>query len=195
MWIEHFGGSRLWKFPVLKLYLFLLCSLFSVTLGNTRISHFSNFMFWSIFNKKHQEHGLGFWLWVDHLETWLPFQTAKSWLYKVLSNIQLDTIESNIAKSIFFVFVIGRGFERRLWWWSLHHRGKRASLFLLPWNCKSWTWTWWPCYSMTNPHEGNPSSPGRVAMLVPAEEESKVMLMIHWWWLIRLIQDDAKMAT
>ena len=101
MWIEHFGGSRLWKFPVLKLYLFLLCSLFSVTLGNTRISYFSNFMFWSIFNKKHQEHGLGFWLWVDHLETWLPFQTAKSWLYKVLSNIQLDTIESNIAISIF----------------------------------------------------------------------------------------------
>ena len=101
MWIEHFGGSRLWKFPVLKLYLFLLCSLFSVTLGNTRISYFSNFMFWSIFNKKRQEHGLGFWLWVDHLETWLPFQTAKSWLYKVLSNLQLDTIESNIAISIF----------------------------------------------------------------------------------------------
>ena len=50
---------------------------------------------------------------------------------------------------------------------------------------------------MTNPHEGNPSSPGRVAMLVPAEEESKVMMMIaHCNALVvvdtmkRSIQDD-----
>ena len=91
---------------------------------------------------------------------------------------------SNITTNIITFYQ--RGFERRLWWWSVHHRGDLFFLLgiLLPWAEKNYKiFHFLKTFEIVidllfDTTQGNEVSPGRVAMLIPAEANSKVVVAV-----------------